>query len=429
MADQFKFLQLQPFTLAGAGAVIGDTSVTLTSMQTIDGVNLAMTDFGVIGYGTLEPDSGQFEEQISFSGITQNSNGTATLTGVKNVLFISPYTETSGLAKTHAGGVQFVISNTSGFYNKLTSKSDDETITGLWDFPSGANNPTIGNVTYVAPTADTQIATKKYIDDIAIAGAPLATNSVFGISKLSVAAASPTVPIAVGDNDSRVSPVSLAALTAGEVQALVGTSGTPSTSNKYVTNDDTAAAATASKVARRNAGGDVTVNTTPTNATDAASKAYVDLTQGHVTGVISDLSTTASGNNDVTVTTTFTPRLIRLHYWIQGHTSASSTNIYTGQKGVAIFEGITFVFSDVSYDGQLTGDQGTPSALTEFVNSVNSTSNPTAGTNSSGTDDIQITLSIASVSSTTFVIRRLTDIGTGANASNARAKIAYEAFA
>lgn len=175
MADQFKFVQNQPSTLAGAGATIGDTSVILSSFQTIDGVNLAMTDFGSIGYGTMEPGSGTQEEQISFSGIVQNANGTATLTGVKSVLFVSPYTETTGLSKTHAGGTQFVISNTAGFYNKLTSKSDDETITGLWDFPSGANNPTIGDVTYVAPTGDTQIATKKYVDDVAIAGAPDAT--------------------------------------------------------------------------------------------------------------------------------------------------------------------------------------------------------------------------------------------------------------
>lgn len=58
--------------------------------------------------------------------------------------------------------------------------------------------------------------------------------------------------------------------------AFAGTSGTPSNSNKFVTNDDTASAATASKIARRNSTGDVTVTTTPTASTDAASKAYVD---------------------------------------------------------------------------------------------------------------------------------------------------------
>lgn len=63
-------------------------------------------------------------------------------------------------------------------------------------------------------------------------------------------------------------------LTADQLAAIAGTSGTPSATNKFVTNDDTATAATADKVARRLASGDITVPATPTNATDAASKEY-----------------------------------------------------------------------------------------------------------------------------------------------------------
>lgn len=189
MADNFRFSQLQSFSLNGAGAIIGDTTITLKSMKDIDGGTLTMAgDFGTIGFGTLEPGSGTLEEQISFTGLTNNANGTTTLTGVKHVLFLYPYTATAGLAKTHAGSTTFIISNTSGFYDQLTSKSDDETVTGLWDFPSGANNPTIGNVTYVAPTTDTQIATKKYVDDIAIAGSPDATLTVKGIVEIATTA-------------------------------------------------------------------------------------------------------------------------------------------------------------------------------------------------------------------------------------------------
>lgn len=167
MADNQRYAQLQPFALAGAGAVAGDTSVTLKQMLDIDGNEVDMTYFGTTGFGTLEPGNGDLEEQIVFTGITQNTNGTATLTGVSNVLFAYPYTQSSGLAKTHAGSVTFVISNTSGYYDTFTNKNDNETIVGLYDFPSGSNNPTIGNLTYVAPTADTQIATKKYVDQTA----------------------------------------------------------------------------------------------------------------------------------------------------------------------------------------------------------------------------------------------------------------------
>ena len=135
MATNRKYAQLQPFTLYGSGANIGDTTLVISVFKTIDGVNLAMTDFGTKGYGTIEPNVGTQEEQFSFTGVTQNANGTATLSGVSTVLFTYPYTETSGLAKSHAGGVNMDISNTSGFYNTFANKFNDETINNLYTFP------------------------------------------------------------------------------------------------------------------------------------------------------------------------------------------------------------------------------------------------------------------------------------------------------
>lgn len=228
MADQFKFVQAQPFSLAGSGAIAGATTITLKSFQTIDGVNLAMTDFGAIGFGTLQPGEGTSEEQISFTGVTQNANGTATLTGIGSVLFLSPYTVTSGLSKTHAGSTTFIISNTSGFYDRLTSKNDDETIAGTWTF-TNPNYPQMDTASPL-PTLSAQLATKAYVDSVAIAGAPDASTTVKGITKISVAPVSPTSPIAVGDNDGRVP-------TQGENDALVGdnTDIAVGTGNKYVT--------------------------------------------------------------------------------------------------------------------------------------------------------------------------------------------------
>lgn len=244
MADNFRFSQLQSFQLAGAGAVIGDTTIVLSSMLSIDGDALSMAnDFGAIGFGTLEPNSGTQEEQISFTGLVNNANGTTTLTGVSNVSFLYPYTQTSGLAKTHAGGVSFVISNTSGFYDKLTSKSDDETITGLWDFPSGANNPTIGSVTYVAPTEDTQIATKKYVDDVAVSGAPNANLTTKGILQEAATAdinagtqaGSTGAELAVNPFYLSTSIYNTQLPTSSQKAGLVGDVGTPSATNTYAT--------------------------------------------------------------------------------------------------------------------------------------------------------------------------------------------------
>lgn len=69
---------------------------------------------------------------------------------------------------------------------------------------------------------------KEYIDNIAISGSPVATTTTLGISKASVAPVSPGAPIFAGDNDPRIP-------TQGENDAMAGTVGTPSSTNKYVT--------------------------------------------------------------------------------------------------------------------------------------------------------------------------------------------------
>jgi hypothetical protein len=171
VSDLFRFAQLQPYSLAGSGAIIGATSITLKSMLDIDGNALSMAGtFGDIGYGTIEPGNGDQEEQISFTGLVNNANGTVTLTGVKNVQFVYPYTETSGLAKTHPGSSVFVISNTSGFYNQITSKDNDETITGKWTFDTVPSSTEL-------PVADEDLANKEYVLSV-VNGGPISTESV-----------------------------------------------------------------------------------------------------------------------------------------------------------------------------------------------------------------------------------------------------------
>jgi hypothetical protein len=189
MSFNQKFAQLQPFSLAGSGVSIGDTSITLTSFTSIDGDLLTMADFGNIGYGTIEPNNGVYEEQISFTGVTQNGDDSCTLTGVKNVLFVTPYTQSSGTKKSHIGGAKFVVSNTSAMYQTLVD----------------------------------------YIDGIAIAGSPVASTTTLGISEISVTPVDIGTPIVVGINDP-ILP------TSDEKAAMAGT-GTPSASNKFATAD------------------------------------------------------------------------------------------------------------------------------------------------------------------------------------------------
>lgn len=157
-----KVAQTQEFNLAGSGIIAGSTSLVLKSFTKIDGTLLAMSDFGSIGYGTLEPSNNTQEEQISFTGVTQNlSNGTCTLTGVSSISFTTPYSSTTGVTKTHAGATTFVISNTSGFYNNVNA----------------------------------------YIDQIAVAGGVPATTSTLGLTKLSCTPVDSANPIVLGQND------------------------------------------------------------------------------------------------------------------------------------------------------------------------------------------------------------------------------------
>lgn len=169
--------QAQSFQLAGSGASLGNTSVTLSSFNDIDGNAILMASLGTIAYGTLEPSSGLQEESIQFTGITSNANGTVTLTGVSNVGFGTPYTVTSGLLKSHAGGVTFILSNSSAFESGFARKDNNETITGQWTFNTFPITPSNSD----------------------------ASTTVKGVSKLSVNPSTSTNPIAIGDNDIRVS--------------------------------------------------------------------------------------------------------------------------------------------------------------------------------------------------------------------------------
>lgn len=190
--------QTQPFTLFGSGVVAGGNILTLEDFNGIDGTALTMADLGSKAFGTIDPGNGTQEEQVSFTGITVNPDGTVSLTGIKSVSFITPYTETTGFLKSHGGGARFVLSNTSGFYNDFLSKSSNATITGLYNFTTSPTVPT--------PTTASQAANKSWVESLVLAGAPDASTTQKGIAKLTTAPVSPTDPIAVGATDVAVTP-------------------------------------------------------------------------------------------------------------------------------------------------------------------------------------------------------------------------------
>lgn len=399
--DNFKLVQAPPFYLAGNGISLSDTSIVVNNFA-VDGSNLTMTDFGAIGYATIEPNTAR-EEIISFTGITQNANSTATLTGVTRGLSKkTPWTQDLSLREQHGGNVPLILSNNPQVYNKFTSKDNDETIEGIFTFTKSPIVPT--------PTTAQQATNKDYVDNVTVAGASDASAETKGVSRNSVSSdvslgavtitiASPAVATLTTHgltlNDSvkftttgalptgitagipyyvisagltanefqisttlggsavnttgtqsgthtltKTTPVSAGTLdpripTQAENDALAGTSGPPSSTNKYVTDADTATAATADKVARRLANGNVTIatETAGNNTNNAASTAFVQtaLSTASITKVLPQ-QLTASFTNSTgyglsTITTDITGVSSTNKIYGVSFKSAAGTNI------------------------------------------------------------------------------------------------------
>lgn len=130
----FKTTGGQTYTLANS---IGstDTTIRLNSFQEpISNTPYTMAIIGsTIVYGTIAPKTGQ-SEFISFTGITQNSDGTADLTGVTRGIGRSyPYTASSTFRLPHQGQSIFILSDAPTVFNKYGVLSDAEVITNYWE--------------------------------------------------------------------------------------------------------------------------------------------------------------------------------------------------------------------------------------------------------------------------------------------------------
>ena len=217
-------LILADFTTSLASALaVGATTGTLQSATDDDGVALPT---GVY-YFTLDG-SNSSKEHIR-----------CTLTGTALTAIFSISRQgvaTSGVVRAHRLGAS--VSLTDFAHLKVIN----DLVNGTTDL--NASIPLKYDGTATISNAN-HLATKAYADGLAIAGSPDSTTSTKGIGRVSVAPVSATIPIFVGDNDGRVP-------TQDENDALVGTSGAPSTSNKYITEADVSSAGVSGKVVRLN---------------------------------------------------------------------------------------------------------------------------------------------------------------------------------
>lgn len=192
-------------TLASALSV-GGTTATLSSATDDDGVALPTGRY----FLTLDG-SNSSKEHISCT-----LTGTA-LTNIKTVS--RQGVETAGVLRVHRIGASVSITD---FAHILQINN---LINGTTNLNASVPLEYDGTATI---SSNNQLATKQYADGLAIAGAPDSSTVTKGIGRVSVAPVSAATPIFVGDNDPRVP-------SQDENNALAGTFGTPSSTNRYVT--------------------------------------------------------------------------------------------------------------------------------------------------------------------------------------------------
>lgn len=155
------------------------TTITLTSFyEPVSNIPYTMSYLNTdIVYATINPETTR-SEFVSFTGITQNGNGTATLTGVSRGLERSyPFVASSTLSLAFPGQTKLILSSPPQFFNEYAAKRNAQTVSGIWNFTA---LPTSN----VACTGATQFCNKAYIDSGLNQGAATSTETNIGLVEL-----------------------------------------------------------------------------------------------------------------------------------------------------------------------------------------------------------------------------------------------------
>lgn len=153
-------------TQLATAASVGATTATLVSATDDDGVALPTGTYG------LTIDAGNSSKEYIICTLTS--------TALTNILNITRQgTTSSGFARTHRRGAKVTITDWAILKRILNN------IDGTTGFDSASPLSYDGNPTF---TADGQIITKKYADDLAIAGSPDMSTTVKGIAEEATAA-------------------------------------------------------------------------------------------------------------------------------------------------------------------------------------------------------------------------------------------------
>lgn len=182
------------FTTSLASAIaVGGTTATLQSATDDDGVALPA---GRYFFSIDGSNAGKEHISCDLSGTSLTNINSVSRQGV----------ETSGTVRAHRLGATVTITD------YLSIKLLNDMLSGVATLD--ADVPLAYDAAPVLD-GDWMVVTKDYVDGVAIAGAPDSSTTVKGITKLSVAAATASNPISVGDNDPRIAPNNYAASSAG----------------------------------------------------------------------------------------------------------------------------------------------------------------------------------------------------------------------
>ncbi len=152
-----------------AVALYSGMSTSITTMRVtpypldLDGNKLVMGDWGSIGYATIDPGISSYEEIVSFTGITDNGDNTATFTGLtRDLEGKSDYTAGSS-GKTHGSSAVVVFSNNPQIYNLYGALANDQTWAGINTFSRAIPVRTGGTTTSTTPTPNVDTTSNYFL--------------------------------------------------------------------------------------------------------------------------------------------------------------------------------------------------------------------------------------------------------------------------
>lgn len=150
-----RFLQAQEGTVV-TGIGTSETEIVISGLKTISGDNITQdmiggpSDYVAM---TLSPKTSR-EEQVLAQVVSEDGDN-VTFNIIRAVNPVYPYEAGGGIAQPHNVLDTVVISNNPALFNKLAAKDNDETVTGDWDFDG--DNTFSGDNTFQGETTFTDV--------------------------------------------------------------------------------------------------------------------------------------------------------------------------------------------------------------------------------------------------------------------------------